>query len=152
MNYIDEMDSSIIRVLQGDATVSMDELAERVNLSRNACWRRVKALQDAKVITGKVALVDPQKVGCGLQVLVMVRTNRHDADWMATFDKAVRSMLEITAALRMTGDLDYVLRVQVRDVAAYDAFYKRLTKAVAVSDISASFVMEEIKATTAMPI
>jgi len=152
MTKLDEMDSKILRALQGDATLSMDDLAEKVSLSRNACWRRVKVMEDAGVITSRVALVDPAKVGCGLQVLVMVRTSKHDEHWMSQFDWAVRHMPEITAALRMTGDLDYVLRVQVADVAAYDAFYKKLTKAVPVSDISASFVMEEIKATTAVPV
>jgi Lrp/AsnC family transcriptional regulator len=130
----------------------MDELSERVALSRNACWRRIRVLEEAGVIRGRVALLDPAAVGLGLSVIVMIRTNRHDADWMAQFDRAVRALPEIVGAHRMTGDLDYILRVRVADVPAYDAFYKRLIARVPLSDVSASFVMEDIKDTTALPL
>jgi Lrp/AsnC family transcriptional regulator len=148
---IDEMDRKILGALQQDATLAMDALAERVNLSRNACWRRVKQLESAGVIQGRVALLDPQALGCGLSVVVLIRTNEHDPSWRSKFDAAVREMPQIIGAHRMSGDLDYVLRVRVADVAAYDRFYKKLTDRVAVSDISASFVMEDIKDTTALP-
>jgi Lrp/AsnC family transcriptional regulator len=149
---IDEIDRRILGLLQQDASLTADEISDRVALSRNACWRRIKAMEDAGVIRGRVVLADPARVGCPLEVLVMVRTNAHDADWMARFSRAVRIMPEIVAAYRMTGDLDYVLRARVADVPAYDAFYKRLIAQVPVSDISASFVMEEIKSTTALPL
>ncbi len=149
---IDTLDNRILSELQRDTTLSMDALAERVHLSRNACWRRIRALEDAGVIRDRVALLDPAKVGCGLSVVVLIRTSQHDADWMARFDRAVRGMPQIVGAHRMTGDLDYMLRVRVADVPAYDAFYKELTARVTLSDVSASFVMEDIKDTTALPL
>ena len=149
---MDIYDREILRALQIDADQSIESLAERVNLSRNACWRRVKQLEAAGVIKGRVALVDAEAVDLGLTVMVLVRTNEHAADWADKFRKAVHAMPEITGAYRMSGDLDYVLRVCVRDVKSYDAFYQRLTTRLRLSDISASFVMEEIKDTTALPL
>ncbi len=152
MTDLDDADKRILRELQNDGSLSMDALAARVNLSRNACWRRMRLMEDAGIIRGRVALVDPVKVGCGLQVLVLLRASDHSPGWMDQFDAAVRALPEIIGAFRMTGDLDYVLRVQVADVAGYDRFYKKLIAAVPVSDISASFVMETIKDTTAIPV
>ena len=149
---LDTTDISILRILQQDATLSVDDLSERINLSRNATWRRVKQLEQSGVITGRVALVDPKQAGCALTAMVLIKTNQHEADWIEKFRKAILGMPEIVGAYRMTGDLDYVLRVRVADVPAYDAFYKRLTSRISVSDISASFVMEEIKETTAVPL
>lgn len=149
---LDETDRAILRQLQNDATLSVDEISARVHLSRNACWRRIKMMEQAKIITGRVALVDPAKVGAPLTAMVLIRTNAHDANWMKQFQTTLRSLPEVVGAYRMTGDLDYVLRVRVADVPAYDAFYKRLTSQISVSDISASFVMEEIKETTAVPL
>jgi len=150
--YIDDIDRSILKILQSDATASVDTISEKVALSRNACWRRIKQLEAADVITARVALVNPVAAGCPLQAMVMIRTNAHDARWMADFQTALRAMPEVVGAYRMTGDLDYVLRVRVADVPAYDAFYKRLTSRICVSDISASFVMEDMKDTTAVPL
>ncbi|MCG3269445.1 Lrp/AsnC family transcriptional regulator [Yoonia sp. I 8.24] len=149
---LDEIDRNILRSLQNDAAQSVDDISAQVNLSRNACWRRIKAMEHAGVITGRVTLVDPAKVGAPLSAMVLIRTNAHDAKWMAAFQSALQTFPEIVGAYRMTGDLDYVLRVRVADVPAYDAFYKRLTSRISVSDISASFVMEEIKDTTAVPL
>ncbi len=149
---LDEIDRNILRVLQNDAAQSVDDISAQVNLSRNACWRRIKAMEQAGVITGRVTLVDPAKVGAPLSAMVLIRTNAHDAKWMAAFQSALQTFPEVVGAYRMTGDLDYVLRVRVADVPAYDAFYKRLTSRISVSDISASFVMEEIKDTTAVPL
>ncbi|MDE0852577.1 Lrp/AsnC family transcriptional regulator [Yoonia sp.] len=149
---LDTIDKSILEKLQQDATLSVDDLSEHVNLSRNATWRRVKQLEQRGVIKGRVALVDPKQVGCALSAMVLIKTNQHEADWIDKFRKALLGMPEIIGAYRMTGDLDYVLRVRVADVPAYDAFYKRLTSRISVSDISASFVMEEIKETTAVPL
>ena len=148
----DNFDRRILAELQHDASLTADQLSEQVGLSRNACWRRMKALEEAGVIRKRVALLDPAKVGCPLTAIVNIRTNRHDSDWMARFQAAVRTMPEVTGAYRMTGELDYVLKVRVADMAGYDAFYKRLIGKVAVTDISASFVMEEIKDSTALPI
>ncbi|MGJ8622005.1 MAG: Lrp/AsnC family transcriptional regulator [Yoonia sp.] len=149
---IDIIDRAILRQLQTDATLSVDDISANVNLSRNACWRRIKALEQRGVIMGRVALLDPASVGLPLSVMVLIRTNAHDGAWMKQFQAVLQSFPEIVGAYRMTGDLDYVLRVRVADVPAYDAFYKRLTSRISVSDISASFVMEEIKETTAVPL
>ena len=149
---LDDIDRKILSAMQRDATLSMDALAERAGLSRNACWRRMRQMEEAGVIRGRVVLLDPALVGCALQVFVMVRTNSHDAAWMEKFDRAVRILPEIVGAHRMAGDLDYVLRVRVADVPAYDAFYKKLIALVPLSDISASFVMEDIKDTTELPL
>lgn len=149
---IDETDRRILQLLQTDASLSVDDISAAVHLSRNACWRRIKALEQAGVIRARVALVDPAKVGVPLMAMVLIRTNAHDAQWMDQFQTALRALPEVVGAYQMTGDLDYVLRVRVADVPAYDAFYKRLTARISVSDISASFVMEEIKETTAVPL
>lgn len=149
---IDKIDRAILNVLQKDASLSVDDVSAAVNLSRNACWRRIKALEERGVIKGRVALIDPASVGVPLTVMVLIRTNKHDGMWMNDFQSALQAFPEVVGAYRMTGDLDYVLRVRVADVPAYDAFYKRLTSRISVSDISASFVMEEIKETTAVPL
>jgi len=149
---IDDIDRKILSILQKDATASVDAISDAVALSRNACWRRIKQMEAAGVITARVALVDPAAVGCTLQAMVMIRTNAHDAKWMTQFQTALAAMPEVVGAYRMSGDLDYVLRVRVADVPAYDAFYKRLTSRISVSDISASFVMEDMKDTTAVPL
>jgi Lrp/AsnC family transcriptional regulator len=152
MAELDDLSRKILALLQQDATLTADEISERVALSRNAVWRRIRQMEEAGVITGRVALADPVKLGCPLEVMVLVRTNTHDARWMDRFQRIVRAMPEVVGAYRMSGDLDYLLRVRVADVAAYDAFYKRVIAQVPVSDMSASFVMEEIKETTALPL
>lgn len=149
---IDDADRKILRLLQRDAAMSMDAIAERVHLSRNACWRRIKSLEDRGVLRGRVALVEPQAVGLDLLTFVLVRTNRHDADWLKAFNKAVHDLPEIVGAHRLSGELDYILRVRVASVRAYDLFYQRLIERVSISDVSASFVMEDIKDTTQLPL
>ena len=148
----DEIDRRILRCLQNDASISMDELAGKTNLSRNACWRRVKLMEERGIIRGRVALVDPEAVGLGLSVFVVIRTNAHEKDWLGKFEEAVRTLPEIQGAHRMSGDIDYVLRLRVASVRDYDRFYQRLIAKVPVADISASFVMDDIKDTTALPI
>ncbi|MCK0168919.1 Lrp/AsnC family transcriptional regulator [Jannaschia sp. S6380] len=149
---IDEKDRAILRLLQQDCTVSLDALSDRVSLSRNACWRRIRRLEEAGVIRERVAHLDAGGLGLGLSVLVMIRVGTHDPGWLARFQAVVAAMPEIQSAHRMTGELDYVLRVRVRDVADYDRFYKILIGRIPMADISASFVMEDIKDTTALPI
>jgi Lrp/AsnC family transcriptional regulator len=149
---IDNIDRKILAELQRDATLSVDQLSDRVSLSRNACWRRLKRLDEERYITGRVALVDAEKVGVGLSVFILVRTSHHDPNWLSTFRAAVVSFPEITGVYRMSGDLDYVLRARVADVKAYDRLYQRLIAKVPLSDVSASFVMEEIKETTVVPV
>jgi Lrp/AsnC family transcriptional regulator len=149
---LDTIDQRILTILQSDATQSVDAISDRVALSRNACWRRIKALEASGIIRARVALLDPIKIGCPLTALVLIRTEHHSDNWRKDFATAIAALPEIISAQRMTGDLDYVLRVRLADVAAYDLFYKRLTSRISVSDISASFVMEDIKDTTALPL
>lgn len=152
MENFDTIDAKILRELQQDASISLDRLGERVALSRNACWRRVRALEEAGVITGRVALIDPAAVGLGLMVFMLVRTHSHDPDWQARFSRATRTIPGILSVYRMTGDLDYLIRARVADMAGYDALYQQLIAQVPVADVSASFVMEDIKDTTALPL
>lgn len=152
MRQFDRIDLILLEELQKDADRSLDQLAERAGLSRNALWRRMKGLEAAGIIRGRVALLDPKQVGCGLMVFISIRTNRHDAAWAEGFRRALALFPEITGAFRMTGELDYLLQARVADVAAYDALYARLIAKIELSDVSASFVMEEMKATTALPL
>ena len=152
MITLDDLDRRILSELQRDVAQSLEGLAERVGLSRNAIWRRIKALDEAGVIKGRVALLDAEKLGMGLSVVMMIRTSSHDPKWVERFAKATAALPEIQGVYRMSGDLDYLLRARVADMAAYDALYQRLIRKVALSDVSASFVMEEIKETTALPL
>lgn len=149
---LDKKNRLILQALQFDASISIEQLAEKVSLSRNACWRRVRALEDAGVIVKRVALLDAIKLNLPLVALVQVRTNRHESGWLAKFRESVLDMPEVVAAWRMSGDLDYVLRVRVDSVAGYDAFYQRLIERVPMNDVSASFVLEEMKETTELPL
>lgn len=152
MRTYDETDRRILDELQRDTSQSLDHLSERISLSRNACWRRIRALEQDGVITARVALLDPVKLGLGLSVFMQIKTNAHEPGWLATFSKATKSMPEIQGVYRMTGDLDYLIRARVADMAGYDRLYQALIRRVHLSDVSASFVMEEIKETTALPL
>lgn len=149
---IDDIDRRILRELQRDASLGVEELGDRIGLSRNACWRRVKRLEEDGVIRARVALVDPEALGLGLTVFVAVRTDRHEPGWLEAFTRAVRGIPEIQGVWRTSGDLDYLLKARVADVRAYDRLYQRLIRQVELADISASFVMEEIKETTELPV
>lgn len=149
---LDPADKRILRHLQQDVTIKLDALADAVGLSRNACWRRVKRLEEEGVISARVALLDPTRVNLGLSVFIAIRTDRHEADWLRQFAAAVRDVPEIVGVYRTSGDIDYLIKVRVPDVAAYDALYRRLIAKVALSNVSASFVMEEIKETTELPL
>jgi len=152
MHQIDDMDVRILSQLQRDGTLSVDSLSERVNLSRNACWRRVKLMEERGLIKDRVAILDAETAGCGLSVFVFVRAASHDPGWLKQFREAVGAFPEIVGVYRTSGDLDYVLRARVADVKAYDRLYQRLIARVPLADVSASFVMEEIKETTAIPL
>jgi Lrp/AsnC family transcriptional regulator len=149
---LDDLDRRILGVLQADAALGLEEIGDRVGLSRNAVWRRVRALDEAGIIRARVAVLDAAKLGLGLSVFIFVRTRSHDPDWLGKFARATREMPEIQGAYRMTGDLDYLIRARVADVAAYDTLYQRLIRRVEMTDVSASFVMEELKETTALPL
>ncbi len=149
---LDSIDRRILRALQRDASVAIEALGADVGLSRNACWRRVKLMEDAGVIRARVVLCDPEALDLGLTVFIAVRTDRHDPEWLETFIKALRGMPQILGAYRTSGDLDYLLHARVADVPAYDRLYQSLIQRVPVNDISASFVMEELKETTELPV
>ncbi len=152
MHKFDDLDKKILRELQADASTPIEELGEKVGLSRNACWRRIKLLEENGVIQKRVALASPDALGLGLQVFIAVRTNDHHQGWLDRFSRAVKDIPEITGAYRMSGDLDYLIRARISDIKDYDALYQQLIRKVQMSDVSASFVMEEIKETTALPI
>ncbi len=152
MQTLDEIDRRILAQLQHDATQSLDTLGASVGLSRNACWRRVRSLEDAGVITGRVALVDAKAVGLPLMVFMQIRTGSHDPEWQRKFSDASRALPGILSVYRMTGDLDYLIRARVADMQDYDRLYQQLIARLPVADISASFVMEEIKDGTALPL
>ncbi len=149
---LDAVDRRILRELQRDATIAISELAQHVGLSQTPCWKRVKRLTNAGVILRRVALLDREKLDLGLAVFVSIRTNHHDATWLATFAQAAAAMPEVVEVYRLSGDIDYLLKVLVKDIAAYDAFYQRLIAAVPLSDVSSAFAMEQIKQTSALPI
>lgn len=149
---LDSIDRKILRILQQDTTIPIAELADRVGLSRTPCWRRVQRLEANGVIRQRVALADRSKLNVGVTVFVTVRTSNHSEEWLGQFAKAVSSFDEVVEFYRMSGDIDYLLRVVVPDIAAYDAVYQRLIRKVEMFDVSSSFAMEEIKYTTAVPV
>lgn len=152
METFDTLDRKILAALQREADLPLEELGARVGLSRNAVWRRIKMLEAAGVIRARVALLDPEAVGLGLTVFMLIRTDRHAPDWLEKFARATRDIPQILGAYRMTGDLDYLIRARVADVKGYDQLYQALVARVELADVSASFVMEEIKETTELPI
>lgn len=149
---MDAIDRRILAALQQDSSLSSAELAERVGLSATPCWRRVRHLEAGGYIKKRVALLDRDKLGVGTTVYVAVKTRSHDADWLEVFAATVSAMPEVIEFHRMSGDIDYLMKVVVPDIPAYDAFYKRLIAKVDLSDVSSSFAMEEIKTTTALPL
>lgn len=149
---MDDFDRRLLDVLQRDAAAPLDRIGEEVGLSRNACWRRIKALEASGVITGRTTLLDADKLGLGLMVFIMVRTSEHSADWLEQFRNATRAMPQVLGVYRMTGDLDYLIRARVADMADYDTLYQNLIRRVPLSDVSASFVMEHIKETHRLPV
>lgn len=149
---LDAIDRQILAMLQRDAETPLADVAQAVNLSSTPCWRRIQRLREHGFITRHVALVDPRKINLGVTVFVAVRTNQHSQTWFEGFRDTVRDIPEIVEFYRMSGDVDYLLRVVVPDIAAYDAVYKRLIRSVELSDVSSSFAMEELKFTTALPL
>src|SRR5499433_2560996 len=149
---MDSFDEKILTILQEDAGLSNTEVAERVGLSPTPCWRRIRLLEEAGVIRARVALLDRSKLNVGVTVFVAVRTNQHNQEWLERFARAVESIPEVVEFYRMAGDVDYLLRVVVPDIAAYDGVYKRLIQKIDLTDVSSTFAMEEMKYTTAVPL
>ena len=149
---LDALDVRILDLLQQDAELQVAQIAEQVGLSTAPCWRRIQRLKQAGVITRQVALVDAQKVNVGVTVFVSVRTSNHSEEWFQQFKATVQAIPEVVEFYRMSGDVDYLLRVVVPDIAAYDRVYKRLIAGTQLSDVSSSFAMEQLKLTTALPL
>lgn len=149
---MDEIDRLLLQILQQDATLSIAQMAERVGLSATPCWKRIQKLEATGVITRRVALVDPGRVGVGLSVLVSIEAGEHTPEWLHAFSSGVAAMPEVMEVYRLAGDVDYLLRVAVADMAEYDAFYKRLIAVAAMKNVTSRFAMERIKHTTAYPL
>jgi Lrp/AsnC family transcriptional regulator len=149
---MDDIDRRILRVLQEAADLPVAEVAERVGLSPSPCWRRIQKLEAEGVIQRRVALLSPEKMNVGVTVFVAIRTSQHDADWLARFAERVTRIPEVVELYRMSGEIDYMMRVVVPDIKAYDDVYKRLIAAVPLFDVSSSFAMETLKYTTALPV
>ena len=149
---MDKFDRAILDALQNDSSIAVAELADRIGLTATPCWRRVQRLEAAGIIRKRVALLDAQKLNVGVTVFVSVRTSHHSADWLKSFHKLVSSIPEVTELYRMAGQTDYLSKVGVPDIAAYDRVYKRLIQGTDLADVSSSFAMEEIKCTSKLPL
>jgi Lrp/AsnC family transcriptional regulator len=149
---LDRIDRKILAILQNDATLAVAEIASRVGLSTTPCWRRIQKLETDGVIAKRVALLDPAKVNAGVTAFVAIRTNQHNEEWLRRFSGIIDGFPEVVEFYRMAGEIDYLLRVVVPDIAHFDAFYKRLIEQIALQDVSTSFAMEQIKFTTALPL
>src|SRR5438128_11643003 len=149
---MDEIDRLLLDILQQDATLSIAQMAERVGLSPTPCWKRIQKLEARGVITRRVAVVDPERVGVGLSVLVGVEAGEHTPEWLHRFSAGIAAMPEIMEAYRMAGDVDYMLRVAVADMTEYDSFYKRLIAVAPMKNVTSRFAMERMKYTTAYPL
>jgi Lrp/AsnC family transcriptional regulator len=149
---MDKIDRKILAELQENAAQPVADIARKVGLSVTPCWRRIQRMEEVGLIRKRVALLDPQKMGVGMSVFVAVRTDQHNADWLRNFADMVADMPEVVEFYRMSGEVDYLLRVVVPDMKAYDRFYRTLIANVELTDVSSSFAMEEIKYTTALPL
>jgi Lrp/AsnC family transcriptional regulator len=148
---MDHYDRRLLELMQSDATLSVGELAEKIALSKTACWRRVRKLEKQGVIRDRVTLLEPAAVNLGLTVYIVVRTNQHNDAWAKRFSEVVADIPGVLEAYRMSGDVDYLLRAVVSDLDGYDRLYKELIRAD-LFDVSSSFVMETLKWTTALPL
>ncbi|HKT17406.1 MAG TPA: Lrp/AsnC family transcriptional regulator [Stellaceae bacterium] len=149
---MDEIDTKILALLQEDASLKVAKIARLVNLSPTPCWRRIQKLEAEGVIRRRVTLLDARKLNAGVTVFVAIKTSRHNVQWLDRFARIVAAIPEVVEFYRMSGEVDYLLRVVVPDIAGYDAVYKKLIKDVELLDVSSSFAMEQIKYTTALPL
>ncbi len=149
---IDNIDKKILSLLQKDCTLPATEIASRVGLSATPCWRRIQKLEEENFIRARVALLDSVKLNVDVTAFIAVRTNQHNRAWLDKFEKAVSDMSEVVDFFRLSGDIDYLIRVALPNIKAYDAFYKRLIEKVDLSDVNCMFAMETIKSTTELPL
>ena len=152
MHQLDAIDRKILLTLQEDASLSVAEIGQRVGLSSTPCWKRIQRLEAEGVIQKRVAIVDQAKVGLGITVFVSVETDDHSESWLSNFASTVSAMPEVMEFYRMAGDVDYMLRVVVADMHAYDLFYKKLIASSPLKNVTSRFAMENIKSTTSLPI
>ena len=150
--HLNDIDLHLIAILQRDASIAIDELARRVGLTKTPCWRRLQKLEKSGIIKRKVALLDAMLLDLSVSVFVQVKTSKHDSDWLTQFSKTVSAFPEVVDFYRMSGEYDYLLRVVVKDIASYDAFYQRFIQATSLTDVTSSFAMEEIKRSTELPL
>ena len=149
---LDEMDIKILRLLQEDCTRPVADIGKEVGLSTTPCWRRVQKLEESGVIQRRVAILDAQQVNAGVTIFVSIKTDKHSLAWLEKFHSVVADFPEVVEFYRMSGEIDYLLRVAVPDIAAYDAFYKKLISRIDIAKVSSAFAMEQIKYTTALPL
>ena len=149
---MDKIDREIVMLLQKDASLPVADIGRKVGLSVTPCWRRIQKMEEDGIIRGRVALLDSEKIGMGMSVFVGIKTDQHNAIWLQQFADTVSSFPEVVEFYRMSGEVDYMLRVVVPDMASYDVFYKKLIGNIELKDVSSSFAMEEIKYTTALPL
>ena len=152
MRNIDDTDRQILKIIQADSTVSLETIAERLSVSVNTCWRRVRRLEEDGIILSRVAICDPEKLGVGQTVFVAIKTSDHSSAWLKKFDRTVTAIPEVVEFYRMAGDVDYLLKIAVSSVADYDRVYKALISKIEVDDVSATFAMECLKNTTELPV
>ena len=152
-NELDATDLAILRLIQADASLSLGDIAKEVGLTQTPCWKRIRRMEETGIITGRVTLVNAEKLGLGISVFVAIETGDHSADWIESFAKTVADMPEIVECWRLGGDVDYLLRVVVSDMTAYDGFYRKLMARVSsLRKVTSRFAMECVKSTTALPI
>ena len=149
---MDKLDKKILRLLQDDATLSVSDIGKRVGLSTTPCWRRIQKMEEDGIIRKRVVVLDPKAINVGVNVFVSIRTSTHSEEWLKRFTEVIGTFAEVVSFYRMSGDIDYMLRVVVPDIEAYDAFYRKLISKIEISDVSSSFAMEEIKNTTELPL
>jgi len=152
MSDLDLIDRKIVAELMRDANLPVAQIADRVGLSQTPCWKRIQKLEASGILTGRVALADPAKLGFGLIVFVAIEAPDHSVEWRETFANATRAIPEIMEVYRMAGEMDYLMRISVSDMASFDALYKRLTDAVPIRNVTSHFAMERMKFTTAYPV
>jgi len=149
---LDKIDRKILEILQRDVTLPVAEIGRRVGLSTTPCWRRIQKMEEDGVIKCRVAVLDPSKVNAGVTVFVAVRTNEHNDRWTQKFSALIDDLSEVVEFYRMSGEVDYLMRVVVPDIATFDKFYKKLVSKIALTDVSSSFAIHQIKYTTALPL
>lgn len=151
-NSLDKFDKAILSLLQRDASIGLQQIAEKVKLSATPCWRRIQRLEEAGYIRKRVTLLDPAKLNLGVTVFVAIKTSQHNVGWFERFHAAISSIPEVMEFYRISGEIDYILRVVVPDIAGYDAVYKKMISRIELQDVSSSFAMEQLKYSTELPL